>query len=158
MLRGGAYKPRTSPYSFQGTGREGLEMLHTWVHESLDIMAGHFDKMPVELLTQQVDGFGTATLRKQLLHVVQSEWDWMARVRGRAPRIWSARDFPTLLSVVAGKREVVELTRADLAALSNEALHDVPAHVSDDELFDLLMTEYPGWLTQAKQRGLLPPQ
>jgi stress response protein SCP2 len=33
-----------------------------------------------------------------------------------------------------------------------------PAQVSDDELFDLLMTEYPGWLAQARQRGLLPPQ
>ncbi len=27
MLRGGAYKPRTSPYSFQGMGKEGLEIL-----------------------------------------------------------------------------------------------------------------------------------
>ena len=27
MLRGGAYKPRTSPYSFQGLGSEGLAML-----------------------------------------------------------------------------------------------------------------------------------
>ena len=27
MLRGGAYKPRTSPYSFQGMGVEGLELL-----------------------------------------------------------------------------------------------------------------------------------
>lgn len=27
MLRGGAFKPRTSPYSFQGLGKEGLEML-----------------------------------------------------------------------------------------------------------------------------------
>ena len=27
MLRGGAYKPRTSPYSFQGLGKEGLEIL-----------------------------------------------------------------------------------------------------------------------------------
>lgn len=26
MMRGGAFKPRTSPYSFQGTGVEGLEM------------------------------------------------------------------------------------------------------------------------------------
>lgn len=26
-LRGGAYKPRTSPYAFQGMGREGLELL-----------------------------------------------------------------------------------------------------------------------------------
>jgi 3-deoxy-7-phosphoheptulonate synthase len=27
MFRGGAYKPRTSPYSFQGLGRKGLEIL-----------------------------------------------------------------------------------------------------------------------------------
>ena len=27
MLRGGAFKPRTSPYSFQGLGAEGLRML-----------------------------------------------------------------------------------------------------------------------------------
>ncbi len=27
MLRGGAYKPRTSPYAFQGLGQEGLELL-----------------------------------------------------------------------------------------------------------------------------------
>lgn len=27
ILRGGAFKPRTSPYSFQGLGREGLEIL-----------------------------------------------------------------------------------------------------------------------------------
>src|SRR5215213_6310393 len=27
MLRGGAYKPRTSPYDFQGLGLEGLKML-----------------------------------------------------------------------------------------------------------------------------------
>jgi 3-deoxy-7-phosphoheptulonate synthase len=27
MLRGGAYKPRTSPYSFQGLGQEGLKLL-----------------------------------------------------------------------------------------------------------------------------------
>jgi len=28
VLRGGAYKPRTSPYSFQGLGTEGLKLLH----------------------------------------------------------------------------------------------------------------------------------
>ena len=27
MLRGGAFKPRSSPYSFQGLGQEGLELL-----------------------------------------------------------------------------------------------------------------------------------
>ena len=28
VLRGGAYKPRTSPYAFQGLGEAGLELLH----------------------------------------------------------------------------------------------------------------------------------
>ena len=27
LLRGGAFKPRTSPYSFQGMGTDGLELL-----------------------------------------------------------------------------------------------------------------------------------
>lgn len=34
LLRGGAYKPRTSPYSFQGLGEEGLRYLDTARRES----------------------------------------------------------------------------------------------------------------------------
>ncbi len=33
ILRGGAYKPRSSPYSFKGMGREGLELLQEAGHE-----------------------------------------------------------------------------------------------------------------------------
>lgn len=33
VLRGGAYKPRTSPYLFQGLGREGLEILRAVADE-----------------------------------------------------------------------------------------------------------------------------
>lgn len=33
VLRGGAFKPRTSPYSFQGLGREGLEIIRTVANE-----------------------------------------------------------------------------------------------------------------------------
>ena len=33
MLRGGAYKPRTSPYSFQGLGIEGLQILRAVADE-----------------------------------------------------------------------------------------------------------------------------
>ena len=46
VLRGGAFKPRTSPYSFRGLGLEGLEMLHS---------AGREFEMPVitELLSER---------------------------------------------------------------------------------------------------------
>lgn len=30
-----------------------------------------------------------------------------------------------------------------------------PANIPDDQLFELLMGEYPGWLTQARTKGLL---
>ena len=60
ILRGGAYKPRTSPYSFQGLEREGLKLLSlasketglpvvteiTDVHE-LDLIAEHADMFQV---------------------------------------------------------------------------------------------------------------
>ncbi len=36
-LRGGAFKPRTSPYSFQGLGRQGLEILGE-VRKALDLL------------------------------------------------------------------------------------------------------------------------
>jgi hypothetical protein len=32
-----------------------------------------------------------------------------------------------------------------------------PAQVSDDTIFELMVNEYPGWLTQVRQRGMLPP-
>jgi 3-deoxy-7-phosphoheptulonate synthase len=35
LLRGGAFKPRTSPYSFQGLGREGLEIMRAVADELL---------------------------------------------------------------------------------------------------------------------------
>jgi stress response protein SCP2 len=32
-----------------------------------------------------------------------------------------------------------------------------PADISDEELFEKMMAEYPGWLARARQAGLLPP-
>ena len=37
IMRGGAYKPRTSPYSFQGLGQEGLEILRA-VADEFDLL------------------------------------------------------------------------------------------------------------------------
>jgi 3-deoxy-7-phosphoheptulonate synthase len=56
-LRGGAYKPRTSPYSFQGLGAGGLEILRTIGKETgLPIVTEVVDVGDVEL----VDGFADA--------------------------------------------------------------------------------------------------
>ena len=52
MLRGGAFKPRTSPYDFQGMGEEGLRMLDEARQETgLGVVTEVMDTRDVELVT-----------------------------------------------------------------------------------------------------------
>jgi len=56
ILRGGAYKPRTSPYSFQGVGREGLDyLLEAKRQTGLPIVSEILDTRDIELFLQKVD-------------------------------------------------------------------------------------------------------
>ncbi|AKJ64276.1 3-deoxy-7-phosphoheptulonate synthase [Kiritimatiella glycovorans] len=56
MLRGGAFKPRTSPYSFQGLGREGLEILRAVRGETgLPVVTEVMDTKDVELVSEYAD-------------------------------------------------------------------------------------------------------
>ncbi len=55
-LRGGAFKPRTSPYSFQGLGEEGLKLLDEARKEThLPIVTEVLDTRDVELVAQYAD-------------------------------------------------------------------------------------------------------
>ncbi|HLD07354.1 MAG TPA: 3-deoxy-7-phosphoheptulonate synthase [Candidatus Nanoarchaeia archaeon] len=56
LLRGGAFKPRTSPYSFQGLGKEGLEHLAAARQESgLPIVTEVMDTQDIPLVAQYAD-------------------------------------------------------------------------------------------------------
>jgi 3-deoxy-7-phosphoheptulonate synthase len=56
MLRGGAYKPRTSPYSFQGLGGEGLELLREAKLETgLPVVTELMDVRDVEAVAEIAD-------------------------------------------------------------------------------------------------------
>ena len=56
VLRGGAFKPRTSPYSFQGLGLEGLELLARAREETgLAIVTEALDPDGVDLVSQYAD-------------------------------------------------------------------------------------------------------
>jgi len=56
ILRGGAFKPRTSPYSFQGLGKKGLEYLAEVSKTiGLPIVTEAMDTRQVELVSQYAD-------------------------------------------------------------------------------------------------------
>ena len=56
VLRGGAFKPRSSPYSFQGLGREGLELMRRAAdkHDML-VVSEVMDQTQIPLLLDYVD-------------------------------------------------------------------------------------------------------
>jgi 3-deoxy-7-phosphoheptulonate synthase len=56
MLRGGAYKPRTSPYAFQGLGQEGLRLLaEAKAQTGLPIVTEVMDARDLEALLEVAD-------------------------------------------------------------------------------------------------------
>jgi 3-deoxy-7-phosphoheptulonate synthase len=56
MLRGGAYKPRTSPYDFQGLGEEGLQILRAAREETgLPVVTEVLDVRTMDLVCEYAD-------------------------------------------------------------------------------------------------------
>lgn len=56
LLRGGAFKPRTSPYSFQGLAEEGLQLLaHVRSLTGLPIVTEVLDTVDVDLVASYAD-------------------------------------------------------------------------------------------------------
>lgn len=56
MLRGGAFKPRTSPYSFRGMGEDGLELLaEARERTGLPIVTELLDSHDLELISKYTD-------------------------------------------------------------------------------------------------------
>ena len=58
LLRGGAFKPRTSPYSFQGLGERGLQILHDVGHShGMPVVTEVMDPRQVEMVERYADMF-----------------------------------------------------------------------------------------------------
>ena len=94
MLRGGAFKPRTSPYSFQGLGIQGLKILEkakketglpivtevvdprdvSWVAEFADVLQIGTRNMQNFSLLKEVGAAGRPVLLKRGMHSTLEEW------------------------------------------------------------------------------------
>ena len=94
MLRGGAFKPRTSPYSFQGLGIQGLKILEkakqetglpivtevvdprdvSWVAEFADVLQIGTRNMQNFSLLKEVGHAGRPVLLKRGMHSTLEEW------------------------------------------------------------------------------------
>lgn len=94
MLRGGAFKPRTSPYAFQGLGLRGLKILEkareetglpiitevtdtkdvSWVNEYADVLQVGTRNMQNFALLKEVGKAGKPVLLKRGMYSTIEEW------------------------------------------------------------------------------------
>ncbi len=91
ILRGGAYKPRTSPYEFQGLGKEGLRLLALAKRETgLKIITEVLSERDVEHVAQTADilqiGARNAQNFQLLIEAARSEKPILLK-RGMSQRI-----------------------------------------------------------------------
>jgi len=72
ILRGGAFKPRTSPYSFQGLGEKGLQMLSAARDETgLGVVSEVVAPADVEMVARHVDMLQVGTRNMQNYALLQ---------------------------------------------------------------------------------------
>src|SRR5215468_6609328 len=73
LLRGGAYKPRSSPYAFQGLGEAGLKILADVRAETgLPVVSEVVDKADVDLVTSYADMLQVGTRNMQNFPLLQA--------------------------------------------------------------------------------------
>jgi len=73
LLRGGAYKPRTSPYAFQGLGVDGLRILAQVSKETgLPVVTEIMDPADVDVVAEHADMFQIGTRNMQNFPLLQA--------------------------------------------------------------------------------------
>lgn len=73
FLRGGAFKPRTSPYDFQGLGDEGLKMLRTVADEfGLKVITEVMDHDDIDLVGAYADVFQVGARNMQNFQMLKA--------------------------------------------------------------------------------------
>jgi 3-deoxy-7-phosphoheptulonate synthase len=110
ILRGGAFKPRTSPYAFQGHGREGLRMLREAGREvGLPTVTEVVDVKDVEVIAENADCLQVGARNMQNFELLKEVG--MARVPVLLKRGMAAKVEDLLLAaeyiVAGGNRDVI---------------------------------------------------
>lgn len=86
MLRGGAFKPRSSPYTFRGMGEEALQLMAKARAETgLPIVTEVMTPTDVPLVARYADIWNAVFVRPEEFQARNESLDGMLRDAGRAP-------------------------------------------------------------------------
>jgi uncharacterized damage-inducible protein DinB len=105
--------------------KSGIIMLHSTMHERLDLLLRHVATLPEALHHKPISGFGHPSVWKQLVHILTCEDGWVHDLQNKAFDSWNEEDCPTMASLVAAKARIREATRAYVDDLTEEQLNKI---------------------------------
>jgi uncharacterized damage-inducible protein DinB len=117
--------------------KDGLLAFHGWTHERLDLLFDHAGTLSASELVREIPGFGQATVRDQLMHMIGAEERWVLRLQDLPLRRWSDAESATVESLRSSKQRVVATTLAYLDRLPDAKLNVALTHRPKDWIGNL---------------------
>ncbi len=111
--------------------REGIRTLHGVTHDRLDLLIDHVAKLAPADFVRELPGFGFASVRDQLAHLLGAEERWVHRLQQLPLPQWGAADFSTAESIRPAKERVKAGTIAYLERLPDSELNTTLASLAD---------------------------
>ena len=103
--------------------RDGIRTLHGVTHDRLDLLLEHVAKLPQADFVRELPGFGFASVRDQLAHLLGAEDRWVHRLQFLPLPRWVSTDYQTADSIRPAKERVKAATIAYLERLPDSDLN-----------------------------------
>jgi uncharacterized damage-inducible protein DinB len=102
---------------------DGIRALHGWTHDRTDQLIRHAATLSPALFVTPLEGFASATVREQLMHILSCEDNWIRRLQHIPRSPWRPEDFATADSLGEARTRVMAVTLKYLDGLSAEQLN-----------------------------------
>jgi len=103
--------------------KDGILALHRWTHDCLDLVYNHAATLTQRQFVAEIPGFGRASVRDQLVHIVGCEQAWVHGLQDLAWTRWSGEDFPRVPQLQEARQRVMVETVAYLERIPDEHLN-----------------------------------
>jgi uncharacterized damage-inducible protein DinB len=113
---------------------DGIRKFHSWTHASLTLVLGHLETLPPASYTQQLPGFGYASLRDQVVHLLGCEMRWVRRLQDVPVGRWDPEQWPKVADARALQIQARAQTLDYLAGLTDDQLNaNATLHFEDGD-------------------------
>ena len=114
---------------------EGIRKFHGWTHSCINVVLDHVSTIPASDYAKELPGFGSPTLRQQVLHILNCEGFWIHMLQGLPYNDRKPDDCPAVSDARLLQQKVTDQTMAYLSGMSDQRLNsNTELHFPDGDM------------------------